>query len=231
MEPDEEDPVAIAQLDPARHLAPQHDQLLPQRRILGLKSSPGLEQRRDDGEEQSKQRGHHARRKRDSAVSQPDGILGTHNPRITTTNILALLPLQFFDLTRWPKRSTLAWALARPPMKALAPASASAAVVTWRRWICMDFPPVRGRSRPALSGGRLAPPPRPAARPDAPGQAARSGLTSCESSEIESRIRRRSPNSIASDTRPRKSPTSSRSSRTWRATPAGSPQIEKVLSA
>jgi hypothetical protein len=41
---DEEQPIAIRELDATSHLALQHGQLLPERGILRLKSAPGLEE-------------------------------------------------------------------------------------------------------------------------------------------------------------------------------------------
>ena len=50
-EPDEEGSITIGQLDATRQLAAQHDQLLSQRYILRFKPRPGLERRREDGQE------------------------------------------------------------------------------------------------------------------------------------------------------------------------------------
>jgi hypothetical protein len=43
---DEEQPIAVRELDPTAHPVLQHNQLLPQRGILCFKSAPGLEERR-----------------------------------------------------------------------------------------------------------------------------------------------------------------------------------------
>jgi hypothetical protein len=67
IELDEEQAIAIGQLYPPVHLAPEHDQLLSERGILGFKSALGPEECGEQVEEQQNQRDHH--RKRDAILS------------------------------------------------------------------------------------------------------------------------------------------------------------------
>jgi hypothetical protein len=48
---DEEQAIAVRELDPTADLPLQHDQLLPERGILGLKSAPGFEERSNQVQE------------------------------------------------------------------------------------------------------------------------------------------------------------------------------------
>ena len=59
---DEEQPIAIRELDAAARLALQHGQLLPERGILRLKSALGLEERKKQVQEQEDQPDHRGRR-------------------------------------------------------------------------------------------------------------------------------------------------------------------------
>jgi hypothetical protein len=59
---DEEQAVAVRELDPAAHLALQYNKLLPQRGILCFKSALGLEERGTQVQEDEYQRGHCGRR-------------------------------------------------------------------------------------------------------------------------------------------------------------------------
>jgi ABC-type multidrug transport system ATPase subunit len=59
---DEEQAIAVRELDPTAHLALQHNQLLPQRGVLCFKLALGLEERDNQVQEQDYQRGHRGRR-------------------------------------------------------------------------------------------------------------------------------------------------------------------------
>jgi len=59
---DEEQAIAIRELDPTAHLALQHNQLLPQRGILCFKAALGLEERGTQIQEEEYQRAHRGRR-------------------------------------------------------------------------------------------------------------------------------------------------------------------------
>lgn len=67
IELDEDQAIAVGQLYPPVHLAPQHAQLLPERDILGFKSALGLEECGEQAQGQQNQRDH--RRKRDAILS------------------------------------------------------------------------------------------------------------------------------------------------------------------
>jgi hypothetical protein len=56
---DEEQAIAVRELDPTARLALQYNQLLPQRGILCFKSGLGLEERRSQIQEEEYQRDHH----------------------------------------------------------------------------------------------------------------------------------------------------------------------------
>jgi hypothetical protein len=58
----EEQAIAVRELDPTVYLPLKDDQLLPKRGILRFKSAPGLEERGTQVQEQEDQRGHRARR-------------------------------------------------------------------------------------------------------------------------------------------------------------------------
>ena len=55
---DKEPAIAVRELDPAPQLAPQHDQLMSERRVLCLKSALRLEWRGQDGQDETEQRDH-----------------------------------------------------------------------------------------------------------------------------------------------------------------------------
>jgi hypothetical protein len=59
---DEEQAIAVRELDPTAHLALQHNQLLPQRGVLCFKLAHGLEERGNQVQEEDYQRGHRGRR-------------------------------------------------------------------------------------------------------------------------------------------------------------------------
>jgi hypothetical protein len=53
---DEEQAIAVGELDPTARLPPQHHQLTSERRVLCLKSALQLEQRGEQGQEEAEQR-------------------------------------------------------------------------------------------------------------------------------------------------------------------------------
>jgi hypothetical protein len=57
---DEEPTVAVREPHAAMQLAPQYDQLISERRVLGFKSALRLERRGQDGQDEAKQRDHYA---------------------------------------------------------------------------------------------------------------------------------------------------------------------------
>jgi hypothetical protein len=59
---DEEQAIAVGELDTAAHLALQHDQLMPERGILCFKPASGFEERGSQVQEEEYQRDHHGRR-------------------------------------------------------------------------------------------------------------------------------------------------------------------------
>ena len=64
---DEEQAIAVRELDPTAYLSLQHNQLLPQRGVLCFKSALGPKERRDQVQEQDYQRDH--RRQREAILS------------------------------------------------------------------------------------------------------------------------------------------------------------------
>src|SRR3954454_17938803 len=59
---DEEQTITIREPDTAAHLPPQYDELMPERRVLCLKSALRLERRDEQGHAEAEQR-HHRRRR------------------------------------------------------------------------------------------------------------------------------------------------------------------------
>ena len=55
---DKEQAIGVRQPDPTSHLAPQHNQLMSERRILCLKPALRLEWRGHDGQDEAEQREH-----------------------------------------------------------------------------------------------------------------------------------------------------------------------------
>jgi hypothetical protein len=58
MQLDQEQAVVVRESNPALHLAPQYDQLMPERHILGFKSALRLEWRGQDRNYETQQRNH-----------------------------------------------------------------------------------------------------------------------------------------------------------------------------
>jgi hypothetical protein len=64
---------------PARHLTPQNDQLMSERRVLCFKPALRLEWRGQDGQDEAEQCKHYALTLGDSfSRSNADGVFGTH---------------------------------------------------------------------------------------------------------------------------------------------------------
>ena len=57
---DEEPAVGVCELNAAVQLAPQHDQLMAERRVVGFKLALRLEWRGQDGQDETEQRDHRA---------------------------------------------------------------------------------------------------------------------------------------------------------------------------
>jgi hypothetical protein len=68
IEPDEEQAIAVVELDATAHLSLQHDQLLPERSIFRFKSTLGPEERSQQIEDQGNPGDHHRQR---AAISSP----------------------------------------------------------------------------------------------------------------------------------------------------------------
>jgi hypothetical protein len=68
IELDEEQPIAVIELDTTTHLALQHNQLLPERSIFRFKSALGLEERSQQVEDQGNLGDHHRQR---AVISSP----------------------------------------------------------------------------------------------------------------------------------------------------------------
>ena len=58
IQPDEEQAIAVGELDAAAHLALQHGQLISECRVLCSKSALRLERRGEQGQEEAEQRNH-----------------------------------------------------------------------------------------------------------------------------------------------------------------------------
>ena len=76
---DEEEAVAIGELDATAYFALQQDELLPQSGILCLKPTPGLEQSGNEMPEEDDQRDHRADDRRFCHQINPDEICGRHS--------------------------------------------------------------------------------------------------------------------------------------------------------
>jgi hypothetical protein len=55
---DQEQAIAVREVDTITHLPPQHNQLVSERRVLCLKSALRLEQRGEQSQEEAEQRDH-----------------------------------------------------------------------------------------------------------------------------------------------------------------------------
>jgi hypothetical protein len=56
---DEEQTIAVRELDAATHLPPQYDQLMSERSVLCFKSALRLERQGEQGQEEAEQSDHH----------------------------------------------------------------------------------------------------------------------------------------------------------------------------
>jgi hypothetical protein len=86
---EEEQPIAVRELDPAAHLALKHDQLTPKRSILSLKPADRPERRNQQPQKEEKQRDHRGRRYVIPSSDQTDEVFGTHNHAINF-NVVAM---------------------------------------------------------------------------------------------------------------------------------------------
>jgi len=85
----EEQAIAIRELDPTAHLALKHDQLTSERGILSLKSADRFERRNQQPQKEEKQRDHRGRRYVIPLPDQTDEVFGTHNHAINF-NVVAM---------------------------------------------------------------------------------------------------------------------------------------------
>ena len=67
---DKEPAIVVREPDAALHLAPQHDQLMSERRVLCLKPALRLERRGQDAQDEIQQCDHSARTLGDSSTNQ-----------------------------------------------------------------------------------------------------------------------------------------------------------------
>jgi hypothetical protein len=86
---EEEQPIAVRELDPTAHLALKHDQLTPKRSILSLKPADRPERRNQQPQKEEKQRDHRGRRYVIPSSDQTDEVFGTHNHAINF-NVVAM---------------------------------------------------------------------------------------------------------------------------------------------
>ena len=75
---DEEQLIAVRELDPAAHLALQHNQLTSERGILSLKPADRPERRNQQPQKEEKQRDHRGRRYVIPSSDQTDEVFGIH---------------------------------------------------------------------------------------------------------------------------------------------------------
>jgi hypothetical protein len=74
----EEQAIAVGELDPTSHLAPQHDQLPSERGVLSLKPADRLERRNQQPQKEEEQGDHRGRRYVIPSPDQADEVFGTH---------------------------------------------------------------------------------------------------------------------------------------------------------
>jgi len=75
---EEEQAIAVGQLDPTAHLALKHDQLTSERSILSLKPADRPEGRNQQPQKKEEQRDHRGRRYVIPSPDQTDEVFGTH---------------------------------------------------------------------------------------------------------------------------------------------------------
>src|SRR5262245_29696700 len=75
---DEEQAIAVGELDPTAHLALQYHHLVPEGSILRFESALGLEGRGNQAQDEEYQRDHRGRRYAILSSNQTDNVFGTH---------------------------------------------------------------------------------------------------------------------------------------------------------
>jgi hypothetical protein len=75
---EEEQAIAVRELDPTAHLALKHDQLTSERSTLSLKSADRPERRNQQPQKEAEQRDHLGRRYVILLPDQTDDVFGTH---------------------------------------------------------------------------------------------------------------------------------------------------------
>src|SRR5215469_8395387 len=75
---EEEQAIAVDELDPTADLALKHDQLMSERSILSLKSADRPERRNQQPQKEEEQRDHCGRRYVIPSPDQTDEVFGTH---------------------------------------------------------------------------------------------------------------------------------------------------------
>src|SRR5690348_5342382 len=80
---EEEQAIAVRELDPTTHLALKHNQLTSERSILSLKPADRSERRNHQPQKEEEQRDHHGRRYVIPSPDQTDEVFNTHNSTST----------------------------------------------------------------------------------------------------------------------------------------------------
>src|SRR6266478_9606764 len=78
---EEEQPIAVRELDPAAHLALKHNQLTSERGIVSLKPADRPERRNQQPQKEEEQRDHRGRRYVIPSSDQTDEVFGIHSAR------------------------------------------------------------------------------------------------------------------------------------------------------
>ena len=87
----EEQAIAVRELDPTAHLALKHNQLTSERGILSLKPADRPERQNQQPQKEEEQRGHRGRRYVILLPDQTDDVFGTHKGEIgKIQNLLGL---------------------------------------------------------------------------------------------------------------------------------------------
>jgi putative SOS response-associated peptidase YedK len=79
---EEEQPIAVRELDPAAHLALKHNQLTSERGIVSLKPADRPERRNQQPQKEEEQRDHRGRRYVIPSSDQTDEVFGIHRKAI-----------------------------------------------------------------------------------------------------------------------------------------------------
>src|SRR5881392_2925787 len=86
---DQEQAIAVGELDATAHPPLQHNHLMSERRVLCLKSALRLERRGEQGEEEAEQRDYRVRRF--GPVINKDEVFGTHRYRPSSRMVLPMV--------------------------------------------------------------------------------------------------------------------------------------------